>query len=103
MVAIDKKYGILNRRRSGYVIGRSGNSGFPPERHATGATATAIYNGTPKCVTNIGYDLRAKSFARAGQEEDSCELKPGESVFVTSEEIVQFDHHTVGKPVFEKQ
>lgn len=64
---------------------------------------TAIYNGTPKCVTNIGYDLRAKSFARAGHEEDSCELKPGESVFVTSEEIVQFDHHTVGKPVFEKQ
>lgn len=49
---------------------------------------TAIYNGTSKCVTNIGYDLRAKSFARAGHEEDSCELQPGESVFVTSEEIV---------------
>ena len=58
---------------------------------------TAIYNGVPECVTNIGYDLRAKSFARAGHEEDSCELQPGESVFVTSEEIVKFDHHTVGK------
>ncbi len=23
---------------------------------------TAIYNGVPECVTNIGYDLRAKSF-----------------------------------------
>ena len=48
---------------------------------------TAIYNGVPECVTNIGYDLRAKSFAQAGHEEDSCELQPGESVFVTSEKL----------------
>ncbi len=48
---------------------------------------TAIYNGVPECVTNIVTTFGQSLFARAGHEEDSCELQPGESVFVTSEKL----------------
>lgn len=58
---------------------------------------TAIFGGDESCVTNIGYDLRANAFYRGGKREDCCDLAPGESVFVESREIVQFDAVTVGR------
>lgn len=58
---------------------------------------TAIYYGDSECVTNIGYDLRAENFARGSKMEETCELLPGESVFVASSEVIHFDSNTVGK------
>lgn len=64
----------------------------------TGAPGkTAIFGGDESCITNIGYDLRANAFYRDGKRADACELAPGESVFVESCEIVQFDTVTVGR------
>lgn len=57
---------------------------------------TSIYNGEPSCVTNIGYDLRAKFYVKSGKQTDSCELAPGESAFVSSVEYIKFDTVTSG-------
>lgn len=43
---------------------------------------------SPDCVTNIGYDLRAKAFYDDGGEHTSKVLAPGESVMVSAEEII---------------
>lgn len=58
---------------------------------------TFIKNGNEQCITNIGYDLRAGSFAKDGKMRDSCEVNPGESVFVESVEIIRFDKDTIGR------
>lgn len=57
----------------------------------------AIFNGDEKCITNIGYDLRAAFFIKPGEKQtEVCELAPGESAFVSSQERVKFDHMTAG-------
>lgn len=61
-----------------------------------GTAQTWIKNGREDCVTNIGYDLRAARFAKNKSMQESCELNPGESVFVESEEVVRFDNNTCG-------
>lgn len=43
----------------------------------------------PKCLTNIGYDLRAKYFVIGNEKKESAALKPGESAFVASVETVK--------------
>lgn len=58
---------------------------------------TYIEHGSEGCVTNIGYDLRAESFFVNGKAESSCELAPGESAFVTSQEIIGLDAETIGR------
>lgn len=60
-------------------------------------TQTSIKGGDESCIISIGYDLRASSFAKDGKMVLSCELLPGESVFVQSSEIVHFDEQTCGK------
>lgn len=42
----------------------------------------------PSCVTNIGYDLRAKRFYVSGKGAESVTLQPGDSAFVESVEVV---------------
>lgn len=42
----------------------------------------------PSCLTNIGYDLRAKEFAVHGEIRKTVSLRPGESAFVAAEECV---------------
>lgn len=58
---------------------------------------TSIRFADRACVTNIGYDLRAQSFILSGRSLPSCQLNPGESVFVQSVERVHFDPHTLGR------
>lgn len=60
---------------------------------------TAIYGGHDSCITNIGYDLRAESFSYQGKMVEKTEVKPGESVFVKSQEIIVFDSSTIGKVI----
>ena len=60
---------------------------------------TAICGADESCVTNIGYDLRARGFAKDGKMLESCELNPGESAFVESKEIVGLDKFTIGRVV----
>ena len=60
---------------------------------------TAIRFGKASRISTIGYDLCTKEFYRDGKTSTECELLPGESVFVGSEEIVLFDHFTVGHVV----
>lgn len=42
----------------------------------------------PDCLTNIGYDLRAKYFAIDGEKKTSAYLKPGESAFVAAVDVL---------------
>lgn len=42
----------------------------------------------PRCLTNIGYDVRAKCFAVGKENMDHVSLQPGESVFVSSVETI---------------
>lgn len=60
-------------------------------------TQTFIKNGNEECVTPIGYDLRAEIFTRDEKKVETYELQPGESVFVQSKELINFDSVTVGK------
>ena len=57
---------------------------------------TAVFDGSPDCITNIGYDLRANGFIVNGECVPAYELLPGASVFVESVEIVRFDNSTCG-------
>ena len=57
---------------------------------------TSICHGDEGCITNIGYDLRAKFFIKSGKKAESCELAPGESAFVSSQEYIKFDDITSG-------
>lgn len=50
-----------------------------------------------RCLTNIGYDLRAKKFYIAGQGEDFVTLNPMESAFVESVEIVNMPKDILGR------
>ena len=43
---------------------------------------------SPDCITNIGYDLRTKAFYDDDGEHTSKSLAPGESVMVSTEEII---------------
>ena len=60
---------------------------------------TAIYDGNNDCVKNIGYDLRTASFCYHGKMVETVELRPGESVFVQSQETIVFDSSTIGKVI----
>ncbi len=42
----------------------------------------------PRCLTNIGYDLRAKNFIVGGKQVASAYLQPGESAFVASVDVL---------------
>ena len=42
----------------------------------------------PDCLTNTGYDLRAKYFAIGGEKKTAAYLEPGESAFVASVDIL---------------
>lgn len=57
---------------------------------------TAIFDGTEDCITNIGYDLRARGFIKDGEILTHYDLEPGESVFVESFETIHFDNSTCG-------
>lgn len=54
------------------------------------ADSGIIQNDTfsPDCITNIGYDLRTKAFYDDNGEHASKLLVPGESVMVSTEEII---------------
>ena len=60
---------------------------------------TSIKCGNEDCITNIGYDLCAAFFSKEDKLVESCDLHPGESVFVQSREIIHFDNLTVGRVV----
>lgn len=49
------------------------------------------------CLTNVGYDLRAKQFYTGEKTEDSVTLLPNESAFVESVEIVSMPHDLLGR------
>lgn len=53
----------------------------------------------PRCLTNIGYDLRAKQFTVGGEMKDSVTLKPGESTFVEPAESVNMPKDLMGQVV----
>ncbi len=58
-----------------------------------------IEHGIEECITNIGYDLRADHFMRDNKVLTECLLEPGESVFVSSQEIIGFDDSMIGRVV----
>ena len=49
------------------------------------------------CLTNIGYDLRAKQFYVTGKAEERVILQPNESAFVESVEIVTMPTDMLGR------
>lgn len=49
------------------------------------------------CLTNIGYDLRAKRFYVSSQPQESVTLQPNESAFVESVEIVDMPTDMLGR------
>lgn len=49
------------------------------------------------CLTNIGYDLRAKRFYVSDKAEESVTLQPNESAFVESVEIVDIPTDILGR------
>lgn len=54
----------------------------------------SYYDG---CLTNIGYDLRARKFYTGKEAENSVTLLPNESAFVESVEIVSMPHDLLGR------
>lgn len=58
-----------------------------------------ISNGIESCVTNIGYDLRAAHFMKDNKELLECSLAPGESIFVSSMEVIGFSNDVIGRVV----
>lgn len=52
-----------------------------------------------RCLTNIGYDLRAKQFTVGGELKDSITLEPGESTFVEPAETVNMPNDLMGQVV----
>lgn len=51
----------------------------------------------PACLTNIGYDLRAKQFYISDKAEERVILQPNESAFVESVEIVTMPTDMLGR------
>lgn len=49
------------------------------------------------CLTNVGYDLRAKRFYISSKAEESVTLQPNESAFVESVEIVSMPKDMIGR------
>ena len=64
---------------------------------ANEADQTTIYHGDESCITGIGYDLRTSRVYQNGKAVSEYPLNPGESVFVESEEVIQFDAQTIGR------
>lgn len=58
-----------------------------------------ISNGIESCITNIGYDLRAAHFMKDNKELLECSLAPGESIFVSSMEVIGFSNDMIGRVV----
>lgn len=58
---------------------------------------TTIYHGDESCITGIGYDLRTSRVYQNGKAASEYQLNPGESVFLESEEVIQFDAQTIGR------
>lgn len=56
----------------------------------------AIFNSDETCIGCIGYDVRSDRFYSGNKQDEKWELLPGESVFVSSIEIVHFDDCTSG-------
>lgn len=52
-----------------------------------------------RCLTNIGYDLRAKQFTVGGEMKASVTLEPGESTFVEPVESVNMPKDLMGQVV----
>lgn len=57
----------------------------------------------PRCLTNIGYDLRAKYFAVGKEKTDHVSLLPGESVFVAAVETIHMPNDLLCRVVLKKQ
>lgn len=53
----------------------------------------------PRCLTNIGYDLRAKQFTVGGELKSTVLLKPGESTFVEPVEAVNIPNDLMAQVV----
>lgn len=49
------------------------------------------------CLTNVGYDLRAKKFYVSNKPEERVVLQPSESAFVESVEIVSMPTDMIGR------
>lgn len=59
---------------------------------------TRIFDGDLNCITSIGYDLRTKQFNYSdGKVSETCTLDPGEAVFVSTEEMIQFGKDVIGR------
>lgn len=52
-----------------------------------------------RCLTNIGYDLRAKQFTVGSELKTSVMLKPGESTFVEPAESVNMPNDLMGQVI----
>ena len=57
---------------------------------------TAIYDGDYRCVSSVGYDLRANGFVNGDRLSAEFTLEPSSSVIVESREIIHFDELTCG-------
>lgn len=61
--------------------------------------ANLIDSYDPRCLTNIGYDLRARQFTVGGEMKESVTLNPGESTFVEPAESVNMPTDLMGQVV----
>lgn len=61
--------------------------------------AKLIESYDERCLTNIGYDLRAKQFTVGGELKAAVTLKPGESTFVEPVESVNMPKDLMGQVV----
>ena len=69
------------------------------DREIKQLAGTVIQGFDKEAVINIGYDLTAKAFYLDKKEESSVSLNPGESVFVSSEEIIHLPHDMLARVV----
>lgn len=58
-----------------------------------------IRNYKKNCITNIGYDLRAKCFVVSNDRLPRVELQPGDSAFVETEEVISMPTDLMGQVV----
>lgn len=61
--------------------------------------ANLIESYDERCLTNIGYDLRAKQFTVDGEMKEFVSLNPGESTFVEPAESVNMPKDLMGQVV----
>lgn len=74
------------------VFVQNGNVTFPDDE----TNQTTIFYGDKSNITNIGYDLRVDKILKNKKELDTLDLSPGDSVFVSSIELIMFDTTTAG-------